>query len=44
MGDKHRNSHEEGNEALDPELLNTKEYCIGASSWTGMLCSLAGAG
>lgn len=28
MADKER-SHEEGNEALDPELLYTKEYCIG---------------
>ncbi|KAK1704554.1 kinase-like domain-containing protein [Colletotrichum lupini] len=32
MGDRDRDI-EEGNEALDPELLYTKEYCIGGGSF-----------
>jgi serine/threonine-protein kinase 24/25/MST4 len=32
MGDKEKN-HEDGNEALDPELLYTKEFCIGGGSF-----------
>ncbi|KAF6841009.1 ste ste20 ysk protein kinase [Colletotrichum musicola] len=32
MGDRDRD-FEEGNEALDPELLYTKEYCIGGGSF-----------
>jgi len=29
MAERER-EYEEGNEALDPELLYTKEYCIGS--------------
>ncbi|ROT37140.1 Pkinase-domain-containing protein [Sodiomyces alkalinus F11] len=32
MGDRDRN-HDEGNEALDPQVLYTKEYCIGGGSF-----------
>lgn len=35
MAEPHRYA-EEANEALDPELLYTKEYCIGQSAGFGL--------